>query len=83
MHEHVIVRWLVLVIVVPLVLEVLLDLLRHMVMLERSKATKSLVGGLRRLLFVLATSILASSMLSTYCMLSTCSMWASNVAAST
>ena len=56
MHEHVIVRWLVLVIVVPLVLEVLLDLLRHMVMLERSKATKSLVGGLRRLLFVLATS---------------------------
>ena len=34
-------------------------------------------------IFVLATSILASSMLSTYYMLSTCSMWASNVAAST
>ena len=43
-------------IVVPLVLEVILDLFRHMVMLERSKATKSVVGGLRRLLFVLATT---------------------------
>ena len=43
-------------IVVPLVLEVILDLLRHMVVLEGSKPAKSLMSSLRWLLFVLATA---------------------------
>ena len=55
-HVHVVVRWLVLVIVVPLVLEMILDLLWHMVMLKRSQSTKPVVSGLRRLLFVLPTT---------------------------
>ena len=43
-------------IVVPLVLEVILDLLWHMVVLEGSKTAKSLMRGLRWLLFILATT---------------------------
>ena len=43
-------------IVVPLVLEVILDLLWYMVMFEGSKTAKSLMRGLRWLLFILATT---------------------------
>ena len=43
-------------IVVPLVLEMILDLLWHMVVLEGSKPAKSLMSGLRWLLFVLTTA---------------------------
>lgn len=43
-------------IVVPLVLEVIFDLLWHMVVLEGSKPAKSLMSSLRWMLFVLATT---------------------------
>ena len=55
-HVHIVVGWLVLMIVVPLVLEMILDLLWHMVVLEGSKPAKSLMSGLRWLLFVLTTA---------------------------
>ena len=57
-HEHIVVRRLVLaVLLVPLVREVILDLLRHMVVLERPQPTEPRMFDLLRLGSVLATEL--------------------------